>query len=69
MMINNEEAQKQAEETYIGFIKWCKVTFYWIMASALILVSCNFGVEDGTDATGSKYNGAVYAPRGLSDGE
>jgi len=69
VMISNEEAQKQAEETYIGFLKWCKYTFYWIMASGLILASCNFGVEDGKKATGSKYNGAVYAPKGLSDGK
>ena len=66
-MISNEEAQKQAEETYIGFIKWCKYTFYWIMASGLILASCNFGVEDGRNATGSKYNGEVYAPTGVKD--
>ena len=67
-MTTRLEAQKQAEETYKGFIKWCKVTFYWFMASALILVSCNFGVEDGPDGTGSKYNGEVYEPRNMSDG-
>lgn len=66
-VVNNKEAQIQAEETYTGFLRWCKITFYWIMASALVLVSCNFGVEEGKDATGSKYNGAVYAPMGVKN--
>tara|TARA_Y100000385_G_scaffold182776_1_gene188843 strand:+ start:67 stop:261 length:195 start_codon:yes stop_codon:yes gene_type:complete len=63
-MINNKEAQKQAEETYTGFLKWCKVSFYWIMAILVILAWCNFGADT---ETGSQYNGEVYAPKGLKD--
>ncbi len=67
-METREEIQKQTEETYIAFIKWCKLTLWWIVLSFLVLTMCNFGVEDGKDATGSGYNGEVYAPKGLSDG-
>jgi len=67
-MTTKLEAQKQAEATYIGFIRWCKITGWWIVASFVLLAMCNFGVEDGPDGTGSKYNGEVYEPRGMSDG-
>lgn len=63
-MINNQEAQKQAEETYIGFLKWCKVSLYWIMAILVILAWYDFGTDT---KTGSQYNGEVYAPKGVKD--
>ena len=59
------EVQKQSEETYAQFLKWCKVSFYYLMATFLLLASCNFGVDE----TGSKYNGEVYAPMGVYNGK
>lgn len=55
-------AEIQAEETYIGFIKWCKITGWWIVASFALLTMCNYGV----DGSGSKYNGEVYSPMNTS---
>ena len=55
-------AEIQAEETYIGFIRWCKITGWWIVASFALLTMCNYGV----DGSGSKYNGEVYSPMNTS---
>ena len=63
-MESKEVAEKQAEETYVQFLKWCKVSFYYMMAILIILASCNFGVEDKKYPN---YNGEVYAPTGLSN--
>lgn len=57
-------AELEAKKTYEGFIKWVKVTFYWIMALIVILAYFNFGTDT---ETGSQYNGEVYAPRNIGD--
>jgi len=63
-MTPREEAELEAKLTYEAFIKWVKVTFYWIMAMLLVLAYFNFGVDN---KTGSQYNGAVYAPKNVGD--
>ena len=57
-------AELEAKQTYEAFIKWVKVTFYWIMALLVILAYFNFGADN---ETGSQYNGEVYAPRNIGD--
>ena len=57
-----ELAEIEAKKTFEGFIKWCKTSFYWIMAILVILAWCNFGVDT---ETGSQYNGEVYAPMNM----
>ena len=67
MMQNNnvrQEAQAQAEKAYDLFILWSKRTVYAIIATLLLLASCDFGADT---ETGSQYNGAVYAPRNMGD--
>ena len=63
-MTPSESAELEAKQTYEGFIKWVKVTFYWIMALLVILAYFNFGADN---KTGSQYNGEVYAPRNIGD--
>ena len=63
-MTPSQEAELEAKQTYEGFIKWVKVTFYWIMALLVILAYFNFGADT---ETGSQYNGEVYAPRNIGD--
>ena len=63
-MTPSQEAELEAKQTYEGFIKWVKVTFYWIMALLVILAYFNFGADN---ETGSQYNGEVYAPRNIGD--
>ncbi len=58
-----QEAQAQAEKAYDQFILWSKRTVYVIIATLLLLASCNFGA----DGTGSGYNGEVYSPRNMGD--
>ena len=57
-----ELAEIEAKKTFEGFIKWCKTSFYWIMAILVILAWCNFGTDT---ETGSQYNGEVYAPMNM----
>ena len=66
MQNNNirQEAQAQAEQAYDLFILWSKRTVYVIIATLLLLASCDFGADT---ETGSQYNGAVYAPRNMGD--
>jgi hypothetical protein len=66
MQNNNvrQEAQAQAEKAYDLFILWSKRTVYAIIATLLLLASCDFGADT---ETGSQYNGAVYAPRNMGD--
>ena len=67
MMQNNnvrQEAQAQAEKAYDLFILWSKRTVYAIIATLLLLASCDFGTDK---ETGSQYNGAVYAPRNIGE--
>ena len=59
-----QEAQAQAEKAYDLFILWSKRTVYAIIATLLLLASCDFGADT---ETGSQYNGAVYAPRNMGD--
>ena len=61
-----ETAQKTAENTFEGFMNWTKYTVYGSLAFFFAVASCNFGVEDGPDKTGSQYDGSVYAPSNLN---
>ena len=58
-----EDAQKQAEIAFDGFILWSKRVTYASIAFLLIVASCNFGVEEGQYPG---YNGEQYSPSGLS---
>ena len=58
-----EDAQKQAEIAFDGFILWSKRVTYASIAFLLIVASCNFGVEEGQYPG---YNGEQYNPSGLS---
>ena len=64
-MTPRESAQVEAERTFESFIFWSKRTTYVIIAGLLAVASCNFGVEDGPNKTGSGYNGEQYAPTNL----
>jgi len=57
-----ELAEVEAKKTFEGFIKWSKVSFYWIMAILVILAFFDFGADKNT---GSQYNGAVYEPKNI----
>jgi len=59
-----QEAQAQAEQAYDLFILWSKRTVYIIIATLLLLASCDFGADT---KTGSQYNGEVYAPRNIGE--
>ena len=56
-----QEAQAQA---YDLFILWSKRTVYIIIATLLLLASCDFGTDT---KTGSQYNGEVYAPSNIGE--
>jgi hypothetical protein len=60
------EAQAQAETAYANFLLWGKRTSYFAIAFLLVVASCNFGVEDGPNKTGSGYNGEQYAPMNMN---
>ena len=60
-----EEAQQEAEVTYQGFLKTGKYVIYGSLAFLFVVASCNFGVEDGPNKTGSGYNGEQYAPTNI----
>ena len=63
-MTPSEAAEVEAKKTFEGFIKWSKISFYWIMAILLVLAPCDFGTDT---KTGSQYNGAVYAPSNIGE--
>ena len=63
-MTPSEAAEVEAKKTFEGFIKWVKVSFYWIMAILVTLAACDFGTDT---KTGSQYNGAVYAPSNIGE--
>jgi len=63
-MTPSQSAEVEAKKTFEGFIKWLKVSFYWIMAILVILAWCNFGADT---ETGSQYNGEVYAPKNIGE--
>ena len=61
-------AQEQAEEAYVGFIKFSKYVAYGSILFLLVVASCNFGV----DGTGSKYepnNAREYEQRMIEMGK
>ena len=60
----SEAAEIEAKKTFNAFIKWSKVTLYWIIGILLVLASCDFGTDT---KTGSQYNGAVYAPSNIGE--
>jgi hypothetical protein len=64
-MTPRESAQAEADQTFNSFIKVSKYTAYGAIAFFLFVASCNFGVEDGPNATGSGYDGSVYNPSNL----
>tara|TARA_R100001510_G_C7649262_1_gene206664 strand:+ start:340 stop:543 length:204 start_codon:yes stop_codon:yes gene_type:complete len=51
-----ERCQKQAEETYIMFLGFCKWFSYYCLFLLIVLVSCSFGV----DGTGGKGNADLH---------
>ena len=59
-----QAAEIEAKKTFNAFIKWSKVTLYWIIGILLVLASCDFGTDT---KTGSQYNGAVYAPSNIGE--
>ena len=66
-MTPRESAQKEAEKTFEEFILWTKrVVYISIFFLVVVVVGCNSGVETGSNATGSKYNGEQYDPSNLS---
>ena len=61
------EIEKEAEKTFEEFILWTKrVVYISIFFLLVVVVGCNSGVETGSNATGSKYNGEQYDPSNLS---
>ena len=65
-MTPRESAEKEAMKTFELFILYTKRTLYVATAFLLVVViGCNSGVETGKGATGSKYNGEVYAPTNI----
>jgi|TARA_R100001463_G_scaffold46824_2_gene95471 hypothetical protein len=67
-MTPREAAELEAKRTYEQFILWTKRTVYiTIFGLLVVVVGCNNGVETGKGATGSKYNGEVYAPTNIGE--
>tara|TARA_R100001509_G_C4726535_1_gene168314 strand:+ start:54 stop:263 length:210 start_codon:yes stop_codon:yes gene_type:complete len=65
-MTPSEAAEIEAKKTFELFILYSKRAVYVIIFFLLIVVfKCNNGVETGEGATGSKYNGEVYAPTNI----
>ena len=67
-MTPRESAEAEANKTFEEFILWTKRVLYFFTAFLLVVVvGCNYGVETGKGATGSKYNGEVYAPTNIGE--
>ena len=67
-MTPRESAETEAKKTFEEFILWTKRVLYVSTAFLLVVVvGCNNGVETGKGATGSKYNGEVYAPTNIGE--
>jgi len=67
-MTPRESAELEANKTFEEFILWTKRVLYISTAFLLmVVVGCNSGVETGKGATGSKYNGEVYAPTNMGE--
>ena len=67
-MTPSQAAEIEAKKTFELFILWSKRVTLWAVFFLLIVVfKCNSGVETGKGATGSKYNGEVYAPTNIGE--
>ena len=55
-MTPRESAQIEADRTFESFVRISKITTYVAIAFFIAVASCNFGVEDGPNATGSGYD-------------
>jgi len=67
-MTPSEAAEIEAKKTFELFILWSKrVTLVAIFFLLFVVFKCNNGVETGKGATGSKYNGEVYAPTNIGE--
>ena len=65
-MTPSEAAEIEAKNSFELFILYSKRAVYVIIFFLLVVVfKCNNGVETGEGATGSKYNGEVYAPTNM----
>ena len=65
-MTPSQSAEIEAKKTFELFILYSKRAVYVIIFFLLVVVfKCNNGVETGEGATGSKYNGEVYAPTNM----
>ena len=63
-----QAAEIEAKKTFELFILYSKrTTLVAIFFLLLVVFKCNNGVETGKNATGSKYNGEVYAPTNMGD--
>jgi hypothetical protein len=63
-----QAAEIEAKKTFELFIFYSKRVSLWAILFLLIVVfKCNNGVETGEGATGSKYNGEVYAPTNMGE--
>ena len=63
-----QAAEIEAKKTFELFILWSKrVTLVAIFFLLFVVFKCNNGVETGKGATGSKYNGEVYAPTNMGE--
>ena len=64
----SEAAEIEAKKTFELFILWSKRgTLVAILFLLFVVFKCNNGVETGKGATGSKYNGEVYAPTNIGE--
>ena len=67
-MTPSEAAEIEAKKTFELFILWSKRgTLVIILCLLFVVFKCNNGVETGEGATGSKYNGEVYAPTNMGE--
>ena len=63
-----QAAEIEAKKTFELFILYSKRVSLWAILLLLVVVfKCNNGVETGEGATGSKYNGEVYAPTNMGE--
>ena len=66
-MTPRESAEEEAERTFNAFVTYSKFGVVWICIGLFVVVfACNNGVETGSNATGSGYNGEQYNPYNLN---
>ena len=67
-MTPSQSAEIEAKKTFELFILWSKRgTLVIILCLLFVVFKCNNVVETGEGATGSKYNGEVYAPTNMGE--